>query len=144
MVDDKIHARAVGPYNMVTEQPLQGKAHHGGQRFGEMEVWALEAFGCSHILQELLTVKSDDLDSRDDIHQQFHFPKNAPLARHWISETYLVLIRELNALGLNFTAKRAKNLMTTEIHKEEVDFFGQIEIRLKLRSLSQDYLVTPS
>lgn len=139
MVDDKIHARSVGPYNIVTEQPLQGKAHNGGQRFGEMEVWALEAFGCSHILQELLTIKSDDFDSREDIYQAFHFPENVPLARHSISETYLALIRELNALGLNFTAMGAKDLMTLTPHIEEVDFFGQIEIRLKLRSLFEDY-----
>ena len=75
LVEDKIHARATGPYSMITEQPLAGKSQKGGQRFGEMEVWAIEAYGCSNTLQELLTIKSDDIDGRNDMYESILFGK---------------------------------------------------------------------
>jgi DNA-directed RNA polymerase subunit beta len=81
LVDDKIHARATGPYSLITQQPLGGKARFGGQRFGEMEVWALEAYGAAYILQELLTVKSDDVDGRTKIYESM-VKGRTPGARH--------------------------------------------------------------
>ena len=82
LVDDKIHARATGPYSLITQQPLGGKARFGGQRFGEMEVWALEAYGAAHILQELLTVKSDDVDGRTKIYESMVKGDEHPRAGH--------------------------------------------------------------
>ena len=82
LVDDKVHARATGPYSLITQQPLGGKARFGGQRFGEMEVWALEAYGAANILQELLTVKSDDVDGRTKIYEAMVKNDQHPRARH--------------------------------------------------------------
>lgn len=99
MVDDKIHARAIGPYSLVTQQPLGGKAQFGGQRFGEMEVWALEAYGAAHILQELLTVKSDDVSGRTKSYESI--VKGETTFSPGIPESFNVLIKELQSLGLN-------------------------------------------
>ena len=99
LVDDKIHARSTGPYSLVTQQPLGGKAQFGGQRFGEMEVWALEAFGASHILQEILTVKSDDVMGRTKTYE--HIVKGEPLPTPGIPESFNVLLHELRGLGLS-------------------------------------------
>jgi DNA-directed RNA polymerase subunit beta len=82
LVDDKIHARSIGPYSLITQQPLGGKAQFGGQRFGEMEVWALEAYGASHILQEILTIKSDDVAGRAAAYEAIVKGMNLPKARH--------------------------------------------------------------
>ena len=98
LVDDKIHARSTGPYSMVTQQPLGGKAQHGGQRLGEMEVWALEAFGASYTLQELLTVKSDDMQGRNETLNAI--VKGKPIPRPGTPESFKVLMRELQSLGL--------------------------------------------
>ena len=99
LVDDKIHARSTGPYALVTQQPLGGKAQFGGQRFGEMEVWALEAYGAAYTLQEILTVKSDDKDGRDKTYHAISDGQNIP--KPGIPEAFKVLVKELQSLGLN-------------------------------------------
>ena len=99
MVDDKLHARATGPYSMVTQQPLGGKAQNGGQRFGEMEVWALEAYGAAHTLQEMMTIKSDDRVGRKRTYEAII--KNKPISRPSIPEAFKVLTKELMALGMD-------------------------------------------
>jgi DNA-directed RNA polymerase subunit beta len=99
LVDDKVHARATGPYSLITQQPLGGKARFGGQRFGEMEVWALEAYGAAHILQELLTVKSDDVDGRTKIYEAM--VKNENILEPGTPVSFGVLCNEIKGLGLN-------------------------------------------
>ena len=99
LVADKIHARAVGPYSLVTQQPLGGKAQYGGQRFGEMEVWALEAYGSAYTLQELLTVKSDDVQGRTRIYESIVKGDNSLEAG--IPESFNVLVKEMQSLGLD-------------------------------------------
>lgn len=99
LVEDKIHARSVGPYSLVTQQPLGGKAQHGGQRFGEMEVWALEAYGASHTLQEMLTIKSDDVYGRSKAYESII--KNESIKKPRTPESFNVLVKELQGLGLN-------------------------------------------
>jgi DNA-directed RNA polymerase subunit beta len=101
LVDDKIHARSIGPYSLVTQQPLAGKAQFGGQRFGEMEVWALEAYGAAHTLQEILTVKSDDVTGRSKVYEAIVKGDNLP--EPGIPESFNVLVKELQALGLSVT-----------------------------------------
>jgi len=101
LVDDKIHARSIGPYSLVTQQPLAGKAQFGGQRFGEMEVWALEAYGAAHTLQEILTVKSDDVSGRSKVYEAIVKGDNLPTPG--IPESFNVLVKELQALGLSVT-----------------------------------------
>ena len=101
LVDDKIHARSTGPYSLVTQQPLGGKAQFGGQRFGEMEVWALEAYGAAHILQEILTVKSDDVEGRDRTYKAI--TKGENISEPGIPESFKVLLKELQALALDVT-----------------------------------------
>jgi DNA-directed RNA polymerase subunit beta len=101
LVDDKIHARSIGPYSLVTQQPLAGKAQFGGQRFGEMEVWALEAYGAAHTLQEILTVKSDDVQGRSKVYEAIVKGDNLP--QPGIPESFNVLVKELQALGLSVT-----------------------------------------
>ncbi len=98
LVDDKIHARSIGPYSLVTQQPLAGKAQFGGQRFGEMEVWALEAYGAAHTLQEILTVKSDDVNGRSRVYEAIVKGQNLP--EPGIPESFNVLVKELQALGI--------------------------------------------
>jgi DNA-directed RNA polymerase subunit beta len=99
LVDDKIHARSIGPYSLVTQQPLGGKAQFGGQRFGEMEVWALEAYGAAYTLQEMLTVKSDDVTGRSRVYEAIVKGENPPEPGY--PEAFNVLIKELQALGLD-------------------------------------------
>jgi DNA-directed RNA polymerase subunit beta len=99
LVDDKIHARSIGPYSLITQQPLGGKAQFGGQRFGEMEVWALEGYGAAHTLQEILTVKSDDVQGRAKVYEAIVKGENLPEPN--VPESFNVLIRELQGLGLN-------------------------------------------
>ena len=101
MVEDKMHARSIGPYSLITQQPLGGKAQFGGQRFGEMEVWALEAFGASHILQEILTIKSDDVTGRSKAYEAI--VKGDPMPQAGIPESLNVLLHELRGLGLSIT-----------------------------------------
>jgi DNA-directed RNA polymerase subunit beta len=99
LVDDKIHARSTGPYSMITQQPLGGKAQFGGQRFGEMEVWALEAYGAAWALQELLTIKSDDVPGRVKVYEAIVKGENIP--EPGIPESFKVLVKEMKSLGLN-------------------------------------------
>ena len=99
LVDDKIHARSTGSYSLVTKQPLGGKAQFGGQRFGEMEVWALEGYGAAHTLQEMLTVKSDDIKQREKTYLAIVKGENIP--KPGIPESFRVLVKELQGLGLN-------------------------------------------
>jgi DNA-directed RNA polymerase subunit beta len=107
LVDDKIHARSIGPYSLVTQQPLGGKAQFGGQRFGEMEVWALEAYGASYTLQEMLTVKSDDVAGRTDAYQKI--VRGSDTFAAGIPESFNVLVKELRSLGLNVELKQTGN-----------------------------------
>ena len=99
LVDEKIHARSIGPYSLVTQQPLGGKAQFGGQRFGEMEVWALEAYSAAHTLQEMLTVKSDDVIGRVKTYEAI--VKGEPVTQPGIPESFQVLLKELQGLGLD-------------------------------------------
>lgn len=118
LVDDKMHARSTGPYSLVTQQPLGGKAQFGGQRLGEMEVWALEAYGASHTLQELLTVKSDDMNGRTKMYENIVKGDNS--SAPGIPESFNVLIQELKGLGLNITIfdARGKEIPLTEREEE--------------------------
>ena len=111
LVDDKIHARSTGPYSLVTQQPLGGKAQFGGQRFGEMEVWALEAYGAAYTLQEILTVKSDDVVGRVETYESIVLGENVP--QPGIPESFKVLVKELQALGLD--------VKVLDKNKEEID-----------------------
>jgi DNA-directed RNA polymerase subunit beta len=119
MVDDKLHARSTGPYSLVTQQPLGGKAQMGGQRFGEMEVWALEAYGASHVLQEILTVKSDDVLGRVKVYEAL--VKGEDFEITGIPESFRVLMKELQALGLNLSIIDSENkeYQLKEIEDEE-------------------------
>jgi DNA-directed RNA polymerase subunit beta len=99
LVEDKVHARSTGPYSLVTQQPLGGKAQFGGQRFGEMEVWALEAYGAAHTLQEMLTVKSDDVVGRVKTYEAI--VKGEPIQDPGLPESFRVLVKELQSLGLS-------------------------------------------
>jgi DNA-directed RNA polymerase subunit beta len=98
LVEDKVHARSTGPYSLVTQQPLGGKAQFGGQRFGEMEVWALEAYGAAYTLQEMLTVKSDDVQGRVKTYEAI--VKGEPIEEPGIPASFRVLVKELQSLGL--------------------------------------------
>ena len=108
LVDDKIHARATGPYSLITQQPLGGKARFGGQRFGEMEVWALEAYGAANILQELLTVKSDDVDGRAKIYEAM--VKGTNTLEPGTPVSFDVLCHEIKGLGLNLELQKKRSL----------------------------------
>jgi DNA-directed RNA polymerase subunit beta len=119
LVDDKIHARSIGPYSLVTQQPLGGKAQFGGQRFGEMEVWALEAYGAAYTLQEILTVKSDDVTGRTKVYEAIIRGDNN--FEVGIPESFNVLVKEIKSLGLNieFSEKKA-NKGVVDIDMPEV------------------------
>jgi DNA-directed RNA polymerase subunit beta len=104
LVDDKIHARSIGPYSLVTQQPLGGKAQFGGQRFGEMEVWALQAYGAAYTLQEMLTVKSDDVAGRAKVYEAI--VRGEDNFEIGVPESFNVLVKELKALGLNVDMKQ--------------------------------------
>ena len=124
LVDDKIHARSTGPYSLITQQPLGGKAQFGGQRFGEMEVWALEAYGASYTLQEILTVKSDDIIGRVKTYEAIIKGENIP--ESGIPESFKVLLKELQSLGLDVRVL-GENQKEVEI-KETVEY-GETDIR---------------
>jgi DNA-directed RNA polymerase subunit beta len=108
LVDDKIHARSIGPYSLVTQQPLGGKAQFGGQRFGEMEVWALQAYGAAYTLQEMLTVKSDDVIGRTKVYEAI--VKGDDTFEAGIPESFNVLVKEMRSLGLNVELDSVDNL----------------------------------
>ena len=115
LVDEKIHARSIGPYSLVTQQPLGGKAHFGGQRFGEMEVWALEAYGAAYTLQEMLTVKSDDVTGRSRIYESI--VKGEQKLTTGIPESFNVLVKELQGLCLDIKLEKA----TDKTEKDRAD-----------------------
>ncbi|MFY8130195.1 MAG: DNA-directed RNA polymerase subunit beta, partial [Burkholderiaceae bacterium] len=104
LVDDKMHARSTGPYSLVTQQPLGGKAQFGGQRFGEMEVWALEAYGASYVLQEMLTVKSDDVTGRTKVYE--NIVKGDHVIDAGMPESFNVLVKEIRSLGIDIDLER--------------------------------------
>jgi DNA-directed RNA polymerase subunit beta len=122
LVDDKIHARSTGPYSLVTQQPLGGKAQFGGQRFGEMEVWALEAYGAAYTLQEILTVKSDDVIGRVKTYEAIIKGENIP--EPGIPESFKVLLKELQSLGLDIRVLKDDG-SEVEI-KEQVDYSDSV------------------
>ena len=131
MVDDKIHARSTGPYSLVTQQPLGGKAQFGGQRFGEMEVWALYAYGASHVLQEILTVKSDDTNGRVKTYEAIVKGENVPAPG--IPESFKVLVKEIRSLALNIEPIGAKKQQKTQEASSDVE---SIDTNLNLEELS--------
>ena len=122
MVDDKLHARSIGPYSLVTQQPLGGKAQFGGQRFGEMEVWALEAYGAAYTLQEILTYKSDDTNGRVKTYEAIVKGENIP--RPGVPESFRVLMKELQALGMDF---RVMDKDDNEVDMGDIDLGDTIE-----------------
>ncbi|NET78071.1 DNA-directed RNA polymerase subunit beta [Okeania hirsuta] len=124
LVDDKIHARSTGPYSLVTQQPLGGKAQQGGQRFGEMEVWALEAFGAAYTLQELLTVKSDDMQGRNEALNAI--VKGKAIPRPGTPESFKVLMRELQSLCLDIAAHKVETMDDGTTQDVEVDLMADI------------------
>ena len=131
LVDDKIHARSIGPYALVTQQPLGGKAQFGGQRFGEMEVWALEAYGAAHTLQEILTIKSDDVDGRQHAYEAIFKGQNLP--KPSVPESFKVLIKELQSLGID--------MKMTTYKGEEVSIRDAIDDQIsELEAFDNDYI----
>ena len=134
LVDDKIHARSTGPYSLVTQQPLGGKAQFGGQRFGEMEVWALEAYGASYTLQEILTVKSDDVVGRVKTYEAIIKGDNIP--EPGIPESFKVLLKELQALGMDVRVLREDN---TEVEIMEMVDYSDTDYRYEIEGDRKDY-----
>jgi DNA-directed RNA polymerase subunit beta len=120
LVEDKVHARSTGPYSLVTQQPLGGKAQFGGQRFGEMEVWALEAYGAAYTLQEMLTVKSDDVQGRVNTYESI--VKDQPIEDPSLPASFKVLVKELQSLGLAVEAV---------MESKEIIRFGKDEEKVK-------------
>jgi DNA-directed RNA polymerase subunit beta len=117
LVDDKIHARSIGPYSLVTQQPLGGKAQFGGQRLGEMEVWALEAYGAANTLQELLTIKSDDMTGRAKVYEAI--VKGEPHTAAGIPEAFNVMVQELRGLALDIRVFDAKGKQIALTERDE-------------------------
>ena len=125
LVDDKMHARATGPYSLVTQQPLGGKAQHGGQRFGEMEVWALEGFGAAFTLKELLTIKSDDMEGRNETLNAI--VKGQPIPTSGIPESFKVLLQELRSIGLDMSTYRIEKLSSPQTYEVEVNLIEKYD-----------------
>jgi len=140
LVDDKIHARSTGPYSLVTQQPLGGKAQFGGQRFGEMEVWALEAYGSAHTLQEILTVKSDDVVGRVKTYESVVKGENIP--EPGVPESFKVLIKELQSLALDVKVltEEHEEITIRESVEEDVEDLGtDMEVREDMDFSSLSY-----
>ena len=125
LVDDKMHARATGPYSLVTQQPLGGKAQHGGQRFGEMEVWALEGFGAAFTLKEILTIKSDDMEGRNETLNAI--VKGQLIPTSGIPESFKVLLQELRSIGLDMSTYRIEPFNTTQTYETEVNLIEKYD-----------------
>ncbi len=138
MVDSKMHARSIGPYSLVTQQPLGGKAMFGGQRFGEMEVWALEAYGASNILQEILTVKSDDVVGRVKTYEAI--VKGQPIAEPGIPESFKVLVKELQALGLDIKilTENEQEISIGEITQDDISPLTK-EVEEELKEINLEF-----
>ncbi len=126
LVEDKLHARSVGPYSLVTQQPLGGKAQHGGQRFGEMEVWALEAYGAAHTLQEMLTIKSDDVIGRARAYESI--VKGESIRTPSVPESFNVLVKELKSLCLNVSLTKSAGPQVEEVPLEDVIVTEEIDV----------------
>ena len=133
LIEDKIHARSVGPYSLVTQQPLGGKAQHGGQRFGEMEVWALESYGASHTLQEMLTIKSDDVFGRAKAYESI--VKGEPIKKPRTPESFNVLVKELQSLGLSVSLLKLKQ---HEVKEEDEYISPEEEEEKNITKLDKD------
>ena len=125
LVDDKMHARATGPYSLVTQQPLGGKAQHGGQRFGEMEVWALEGFGAAFVLKELLTIKSDDMEGRNETLNAI--VKGQQIPTSGIPESFKVLLQELRSIGLDMSTYRIERFNLSQTYEMEVNLIEKYD-----------------
>ena len=129
LVDDKMHARATGPYSLITQQPLRGKAQHGGQRFGEMEVWALEGFGAAFTLKELLTIKSDDMQGRNETLNAI--VKGQQIPKFGIPESFKVLLHELRSIGLDMSTYRIEKFSSDKNYEVEVNLIEKYNALLK-------------
>ena len=129
LVDDKMHSRATGPYSLVTQQPLGGKAQHGGQRFGEMEVWALEGFGASFTLKELLTIKSDDMQGRNETLNSII--KGQPIPTSGVPESFKVLVQELRSIGLDLSTYRIEEFSSAQSYEIELNLIENYNPLLK-------------
>ena len=129
LVDDKMHARATGPYSLITQQPLRGKAQHGGQRFGEMEVWALEGFGAAFTLKELLTIKSDDMQGRNETLNAI--VKGQQIPKFGIPESFKVLLHELRSIGLDMSTYRIEKFSSNKNYEVEVNLIEKYNASLK-------------
>jgi DNA-directed RNA polymerase subunit beta len=136
LVDDKIHARSTGPYSLVTQQPLGGKAQFGGQRFGEMEVWALEAYGAAYTLQEILTVKSDDVVGRVKTYEAIVKGENIP--EPGIPESFKVLIKEMQSLGLDVKVLTDSNEEIEIKESAELDGISGLESIIDIESIADE------
>ena len=129
LVDDKMHARSTGPYSLITQQPLRGKAQHGGQRFGEMEVWALEGFGAAFTLKELLTIKSDDMQGRNETLNAI--VKGQQIPKFGIPESFKVLLHELRSIGLDMSTYRIEKFSSRQKYEMEINFIENYNALLK-------------
>ena len=129
LVDDKMHARATGPYSLITQQPLRGKAQHGGQRFGEMEVWALEGFGAAFTLKELLTIKSDDMQGRNETLNAI--VKGQKIPKFGIPESFKVLLHELRSIGLDMSTYKIEKFSSNKKYEVEVNLIERYNALLK-------------
>ena len=129
LVDDKMHARSTGPYSLITQQPLRGKAQHGGQRFGEMEVWALEGFGAAFTLKELLTIKSDDMQGRNETLNAI--VKGQPIPKFGIPESFKVLLHELRSIGLDMSTYKIEKFSSNKKYEVEVNLIEKYNALLK-------------
>jgi len=135
LVEDKVHARSTGPYSLITQQPLGGKAQFGGQRFGEMEVWALEAYGAAHNLQEILTIKSDDVTGRAKTYEAI--VKNEDILQPGVPESFRVLVKELQSLGLAIEVINEEEKATTEEAKEAIKPEAEAEVTEEVTELPE-------
>ena len=138
LVDDKIHARSTGPYSLVTQQPLGGRAQQGGQRLGEMEVWALEAFGAAYTLQELLTIKSDDMQGRNETLNAI--VKGQPIPRPGTPESFKVLMRELQALCLDIAAYTVSDT-GIDSFENEINLMAEFKGIMETRTLNSSTVI---
>lgn len=129
LVDDKMHARATGPYSLITQQPLRGKAQHGGQRFGEMEVWALEGFGAAFTLRELLTIKSDDIEGRNETLNAI--VKGQEIPQFGIPESFKVLLQELRSIGLDMSTYKIEKFSSSQEYQSEVNLIEKYNVLSK-------------
>jgi DNA-directed RNA polymerase subunit beta len=136
LVDDKMHARATGPYSLITQQPLRGKAQHGGQRFGEMEVWALEGFGAAFTLKELLTIKSDDMQGRNETLNAI--VKDQPIPKFGIPESFKVLLHELRSIGLDMSTYKIEQFSSYKKYEMEVNLIEKYNALAKTFSLTSN------